>query len=216
MALTAEQAAKRLNRTERTVRRWIAEGKLTAFHPTHGNKEKYLLEESEVEQLAGELAQYEQPAEQGPVASEGIEKRLEYVENRLSEERRWSQGLEQRIEALEQLIGNLPGPDGEASPLPLQKHTEPTKRTRTLKAVEPPVPGAIQYWQFAKVHGVNRVTFRDQITKGMKRTGERVEAMRVEHELWLTPDQQIEALTFWQRHNVSFTLPHDQEQKTTL
>jgi hypothetical protein len=34
---------------------------------------------------------------------------------------------------------------------------------------------------------------------------------RIEHEYWLTPDMQRAAIDFWQRHNVAFTLPLEQE-----
>lgn len=206
MALTAEQAAKRLNRTERTIRRWIEKGTLAAFHPMHGRTDKYLIEESEVERLAGELAQYEQPgpAEQGP-ASEDITKRLERVEHWISDLQRWHSELESRIEALEQGVSSRAGIDGQASPRPLQ-------RTRTPKAAEPPLPGAIEYWQFAAQHGVNRITFRDQIVIGSKRSGERVEAMREGNKYWLSPEQQLAAIEYWKRHGVPFTLPLEQDQ----
>jgi excisionase family DNA binding protein len=227
MALTAEQAAKRLGRTERTIRHWIADGKLTAFHPTHGNKKKYLVEESEVERLAQELAQYEQPAatEQGTATvSEVIETRLKLAEHWLGDLQRWHSELESRIEAIEHLVSSRAGTDGEALPEPLQRATEPTKKTRTPKAAEPPVQGAIQYFDFARKHSVNRISFRDHIVEGSKRTGERVEVIVTDkanepgkHEMWLSPEQQRAAIAFWQRHNFKFTpcseCPHEQDQE---
>lgn len=206
--LTATQAAERLGVSEKTVRRWIAQGKLTAFHRYQN---RLAITEQDVEQKKRELEEYTQPGpgpaeQQKPAAaSEDIEKRLKSAEIWIHDLQRWQSELEARIEALE----------SKASILPLQKHTEQSTRTRTPKAAIPPVEGAMEYWQFAKIHQVHRITFRDQIVKGSKRSGERVEAMRIGDKLWLTPDQQKAALEFWKRHNVPFTLPLDQDQEET-
>src|SRR6266487_3428115 len=109
--LTAEQASKRLNRTERTIRRWISEGTLKATHPTHGRKDKYLVEESEVERLAGELAQEQlvKPSP-GPGPAMDIAKRLDYIQGWLGDIQRWQAELEQRLARLEQAM-SLESPD---------------------------------------------------------------------------------------------------------
>lgn len=210
--LTVPQAAKRLGVSPRTITYWIKDKqRLKATPAAHGHH-KLLIEESEVERLLVEMAQ-EQPAaiEQGPgPASEDIEKRLKSAESWIHDLQRWHSELESRIEALEQGVSSRAGTDGQASPSPLQSHTE-AKRTRTPKAAEPPAEGAIEYWQFAAQHGVNRVTFRDQITEGSKRSGERVEAMRDGNKYWLSPEQQLAAIEYWKRHNVPFTLPAEQE-----
>lgn len=212
MALTAEQAAKRLGRTERTIRRWIEDGKLAAFHPTFGRTGKFLIEEAEVERLAGELAQYEQPAEPGP----GPEDITSLVE-------RMTQ-LEQRVRSLEDALLLTVTPYGEASPELLQQATEARTRTRRVTAAEPPVElpsGSLLLKDFAEKHGVNRRTFEDQVKKGI--AGEQVATLVFanpkradEVKRWLTPEQQRAAIDFWQRYGVAYTpcseCPHEQDQ----
>lgn len=224
MALTAEQAAKKLNRTERTVRRWIVEGKLKAFHPTHGRTDKYLVEESEVERLAGELAQYEQPTEQGPASEDvtSLTKELEQAKRWIDDLQRWYGELDTRITALEQGVSSRAATDGEASPLPLQGHIEPHRKLgRPTGSVTAEIPqelpsGSLLLKDFASQHGVNRRTFEDHVRKGLN--GDYVEAIVLpnpnrpgEVKRWLTPDQQRAAIEFWKRHNVTFTLPSEQE-----
>lgn len=209
--ISATEAAKRLGVSEKTIRRWIDEKRLAAFHP-HGYKNRLAIAEQDVEQLAKERAEFETPGhKQGP-AKEDVSSLAKEVER----QRRDIVDLQVTVAALEQLYykmqGQTPVTAIEASLEPLQTHIEATKRIRTPKAARPPVEGAIEYWQFAKSHGVNRVTFRDQITKGSKRSGEQVEAMRVNDKLWLTPDQQQAAIEYWKRHNVPFTLPGEQDQ----
>src|ERR1700682_1218586 len=110
--LTAEQAAKRLGRTERTVRRWIAEQRLPATHPIHGHTSKFLIDESDVERLPKELAQDEQ--QQSDQDTSELAQRFNQLEQEFRDYR-LSSGtdypstdtvyvthLETRLEALEQ------------------------------------------------------------------------------------------------------------------
>jgi excisionase family DNA binding protein len=57
--LNATQAAERLGKSEKTIRRWIAEGRLHAHHP-HGRPNLLAIAEDDIEHLATELTQYEQ------------------------------------------------------------------------------------------------------------------------------------------------------------
>lgn len=189
--LTVPQAAKMLGVSPRTVTYWIKDKKRLKATPAAHGHHKLLIEESEVERLLTEMAQEQPEREQGPAA---IDTSLVV---RVSE-------LERRVSELEATIA---GTRGEASFSPPQRATEAKTRTRK---VEPPVEGAMQYWQFARLHGVPRGTFRDQIVIGSKRSGERVEAMREGDTYWLTPDQQLAAIEYWKRHGVPFTLPLDQ------
>jgi excisionase family DNA binding protein len=203
MALTAEQAAKRLNRTERTVRRWITEGKLKAFHPTHGRIDKYLVEESEVEKLAQELAQYEQPGHKQEIVSEDITKEIEKLRGEVFD-------LRTSVAALEQLYyklaGQTPVTPIEALPESLQTQPEALKRGRPVgrATIETPkeIPsGSILYSAFAAQHGVNERTFRDQIDQGKIPAFVRVKPSNpLFKERWLRPEDQRAALEFWQSH----------------
>ena len=57
--LNIKQAAERLGKSEKTIRRWIAEGRLHAHHP-HGRPNLLAIAEDDIEHLAMELTHYEQ------------------------------------------------------------------------------------------------------------------------------------------------------------
>ena len=116
--LNATQAAERLGKSEKTIRRWIAEGRLPAQHP-HGRPHLLAIAEDDIEHLATELTQYEQKQNARSLVERvnQIEQELrnyqllngtEYLaagpveigllENRLD-------ALEQRIAAIEQMLG---------------------------------------------------------------------------------------------------------------
>lgn len=208
--LSAEQAATRLHKTERTVRRWINEGLLTATHPTHGRKDKFLIEESEVERLAGELAS-EQPEQRlSAAASEDTSS----LETRIAQ-------LEQRITELERII---------SAGIPAQPAAAEHTRTRTPRASvttdahEPIIiaplqnlpKGSMPYRDFANRHGVNPRTFLDHIIKGHVTVLEREIPNRPKEKArWLTPEQQRQAISYWQEINTPFEecllCPHTDE-----
>lgn len=197
MALTAEQAAKRLGRTERTVRRWVQEGKLQAFHPVIGRKDKVLIEESEVERLAQELAKFELPATAEQVPEATAEQNIAGLVERLAQLEQEVRDTRERLTRLETLLSDR----ARMATEPLervaaeQRHrTDIPRATVTTETLEPPVAeqkqkhrgthspratgtietpedipsGSILIGKFAEVHGVNPRTFRDQITKGVR------------------------------------------------
>src|SRR6266699_5099533 len=159
--LTVEQAARRLGRTDRTIRRWIEQGTLKATHPTHGHKGKFLIEEDQVGRLAGELAQ-EQQVKPSPGPAMDIAKRLDYIQGWLGDIQRWQAELEQRLARLEQAM-SLESPD--------QAVNRTAKKRATIATVTPGTPddippGSIHAKYFAEHHGVNERTFRDHVDKG--------------------------------------------------
>lgn len=192
--LTAVEAARRLNRTEKTVRRWIAEGRLSAHHIS---KNRLAIPEPEVERLARELEQYEEstPPEQALID------RLAALESRVTK-------LEK---ALEQSLKKTVEPPLQTKPVTDidQESHRPTAATEQKRLEDVP-PGSLLARRFAELHNVNPRTFHDQIVKGIR--GERVEATArpkagrpKETERWLSPEQQQLALAFWQRHGVRYT-----------
>jgi hypothetical protein len=91
---------------------------------------------------------------------------------------------------------------------------EPTLRVSTSPVPPPDIPpGSLLMADFAQLHGVPRATFARHCTQGMR--GERVETIERpkpgrekynEKERWLSPEQQEEALRFWGRQNVRYSL----------
>ncbi len=202
--LTATQAAQRLGKSEKTIRRWIDEKRLPAFHP-QGRKNRLAIAEQDIDKLAQELAEYEQPA--APISSEQDTTAL--VE-RMTE-------LERRVTELEQRLARATMP---TAPTAVAEQDSAT-RTRAPRVITPTAaptdipPGSVHMRDFAEHHGVNAATFRDHITSG------NVPALTIpklnrprEVERWLTPDQQQQAIDYWRSHGKPFT--PNQEQYPAL
>jgi chaperonin cofactor prefoldin len=91
---------------------------------------------------------------------------------------------------------------------------EPTLRVSTSPVPPPDIPpGSLLMADFAQLHNVPRATMARHCTQGIR--GERVETIERpkpgrekynEKERWLSPEQQEEALRFWGRQNVRYSL----------
>lgn len=205
--LTAVEAARRLGKTERTVRRWIDEGKL---HARHIARNRLGILEDDVDALAQELAQYEEstPAESG----QALDAALARIEQ-----------LERKVEQLETALAALLSPVAQESftytitpheqlirepGAPVRKGRPAVTSSATLAAPGDLPPGSISHKDFAERHGMSARTFRDQIDSGKVAAITRPKPNRPgEFERWLTPDQQRQALTFWRARHANITQP---------
>jgi transposase len=208
--LTAEQAAKKLGRTERTVRRWITgdkkgEGKkLKAVHPGHGHTSKWLIEESEVERLAQELAQEQALAEQAePTAATKQATltpfQLNHILERLADLEIKTGALEKLYLDLQRTIGSTEPPEPRAAEPHLPTRTATKRATEPTEPPEDLPPGSLRATAFAKKYGINPRTFRDHIDRGYIPAHKQFKRMKKngpEHERWLSPEQQEQALRF--------------------
>lgn len=230
--LTATQAAAALGVNEKTVRRWVQDGKLTAHHVASN---RMAIAERDVERLKQQRAQYQQDAQTHPDMP--VQRDLAQAVKALSEHygalsiqfNAFAQEMstrfadfDARMEALERAISYLnAGPiitEKSVSPVAVPK--VPKKRqnvtTEPQNAPSDIPPGSVPARTFAEQYGINRTTLLGHLTKGI--AGERLEALSFpkpnrprEHERWFTPQQQQDALAFWQRHHVRHTMPgHDQ------
>lgn len=209
--VSAAEAGRRIGVTEKTVRTWIAEGKLSAHHPV---KNRLAIPVSEVESIARERGQYQG----GEIL--GLADLARQVEQLRST-------VEQQQEEIERLKERqLPAPalpalwsSADYTPLPSERPTRPARRQGAAsESSEPLPPGAILARDFARRHGVNEYTFRDHITKGIRgdilSVSERPKAGRArETERYLTPEQQVSVFDFWRRHDVAFTLPNSDQSE---
>ena len=209
--ISATEAARRLGKSERTIRRWVIEGRITGFHP-HGHKNRLAIAEQDVEALAqeqAELAPSPGPAERDAAYVRSLEQRID--------------ALESQVERLVRIIDIM----SEAALAPSERATEahiPIARAETPAPVELP-RGSLLIKDFAAMHGVNPRTFYDQVIKGIR--GERVAATERpkpnrpgEVERWLTPEQQSGAIQFWLDQGVAFsacsTCPHGNNEYAAL
>jgi excisionase family DNA binding protein len=189
--LTAVEAAKRIGVTERTIRLWIEQGKLSAHREANN---RLAIPESEVTDIAIERGV--QFAMDKAVQSDTPEMAmlaLKVIE------------LEAKVIQLESELKKTKKEDND------DEEKSPAKRSYTRKQKDLP-PGCILVTDFARHYGVNPITFRDHILIGLgKGEKEKVKAeerpkpgREKEIERYLTPDQQIAALDFWERHNVPY------------
>src|SRR5947209_7288906 len=117
--LNATQAAERLGKSEKTIRRWIAEGRLHAHHP-HGRPNLLAIAEDDIEHLATELTHYEQKQN-----ARSLVERVNQIEQELRNYQLLNGTeylavgsvqiglLENRLDALEQKIAFLTKDQGE-------------------------------------------------------------------------------------------------------
>lgn len=188
--LTATQAAKVIGVTDRTIRDWIKEGKLTAHHP---QPNRLAIAENDVERIARERKQYDVSI---PDATD--------LAARLA-------ALEQKYALLEQELARLRmGTPVSLAPPALEEPQQKRAYHRNPEPARLLPDGAILARDFAKVHGVNPSTFRDHYTKGIRGDSLTVSSRpkpgreERETEYYLTPAEQDLARDFWRRHDVPF------------
>lgn len=206
----AVQAAKEIGVSDKTVRNWIAEGKLH-FERTPSNR--LAIPAGEVERLKKAYARFSEPKEStADIAA--LSTRLLGLERRCVD-------LEQRVAELER--GNatervlVPSVSAFASSSP--RSTLPSQKRATVPSVSPPddvPPGSMRFADFAENYGVPRGTVSHHVKVGI--AGEKLATLdrpkpgRPEHtERWLTPELQEQALAYWRRHGVKFQAPDERE-----
>lgn len=208
--LSATQAGRIIGVNEKTIRLWIAQGKLSAHH---ASKNRLAIPENEVERIARERQQYTDGEIPGIVELARQVAELRALVEQQQEEIR--QLKEQRLATP---AADLWSHDTAWSPSS-DRLTRPARRQNTPG--EPLPPGAILASKFAESHGVNRATFRDHHTSG--KHGEvcpvssRPKAGRPrETEYYVLPEQHQTIFDFWRRHDVPFEIePRHIEQNET-
>jgi DNA-binding transcriptional MerR regulator len=197
--LTAREAAKRLNRDERTIRRWVEKGILTSKSAVNN---RLAIDEADIDRLeqrllGSELAERE--------AAANLEARVLKLEEEQA-------AILARLALLENRPGFMSTPrpisggDRPSRPRSLRERREPD-----LVAYQDIPPGSRQATEFALAHDVNRVTFRDHMTVGVR--GERIDHIAIkkpnnprEIDRWLSPDQQVAAIAYWDRRGTEWHL----------
>lgn len=195
--LTAREAAKRLNKDERTIRRWITAGKLT---PKQSASNRLAIDERDIDALAASLTADEEKKRQEVVSMQARIEALEAEQARILA----------RLALLETGKAARPDTDQIATRPATIRPARPRSAAAALPAGELPTdveipPGSRQATEFAAAHNINRVTFRDHLTLGIR--GELVEHISFinpsnprETKRYLSPEQQLAAREFWKRN----------------
>lgn len=216
---TAIEAARELGVSEKTIRRWIEDKKLQASKTARG---MFAIPESE---LARVRLQREQDGEQDQAS------RLEDLEKKYSDLERQYNNLVERVAALEDQAASRTSAIYTPASGRAGKTRQPGAAPASLELfstirVPPEIPdGSILYTDFAQQHGMNPHTFRDHLVVGTGRGLEIKDKVahlerpipnRTEVERWLSPEQQYQAILYWQRHGKRYIpcpqCPHKPEQ----
>lgn len=196
--LSATQAGRIIGVNEKTIRLWIAQGKLSAHH---ASKNRLAIPESEVERIARERSQYTD-----------VELSLPMLARQVAELRAIVERQQVEIEQLKERPTVAPAQPAlwQGQEYAPSSYTTRSMRRQSTVNSEPLPPGAILASEFAERHGVNRGTFRDHYTKGkygdVAIVNSRPKPGRPhETEYYVMPEQQAAILDFWRRHDVPFT-----------
>lgn len=212
--VSAAEAGRRIGVTEKTVRTWIEQGKLSAHHPG-GVKNRLAIPVSEVEAIARERGQYQ--AGEIPSLAD-LARQVEQLRAQLAQQQAEIERLkEQQAAPAPALSAGLWQEEYTPSAQPARPARSP--RRQSASESEPLPPGAILARHFAEQHGVNPYTFRDQYTKG--RYGDiclissRPKPGRPgETEYYVMPEQAEAVYDYWRRNDVSFSRPgNDQAEQ---
>lgn len=203
----AVQAAKEIGVSDKTVRNWIEDGKLSAER-TPSNR--LAIPASEVERLKKVYARFS-GQEESPAEIRALSVRLLDLERRCV-------ALEQRVTELEQenrIEKALhPSLSSFSSLSPATLAPSPQKRASVpSESIPVDVPaGSLLLADFAEQYGVPRGTVSYHVRRGIAGekliTIDRPKPGRPEHtERWLTPGLQEQAVAYWRRHGVKFQEP---------
>jgi excisionase family DNA binding protein len=200
--LTATEAARRLGKSDKTVRAWINQGKLTAVHISAtqlGIREEDLIR---VAAHMGIDLEEDRPGRPGDNAT---------LQERIRQ-------LEQEVAALRSEVERLKERPVDSEQVHSRSIPAPVRTALTRGPVEQLPAGSALLRTFAQDHSVNPATARDHAVIGLGGDylvlSERPKQNRPkEVERFLTPAQQTAAIAYWQRHGVTYTscsaCPHD-------
>jgi DNA-binding transcriptional MerR regulator len=204
--MNAEQVARQLGISAKTVHRHIARGTIQAIQKS---KQELSIAEDQVEILRQVLA-LDKP---------------QYSSDLSQDMSRQIAALAERVTYLEERVRLL-----ESDHMPLNVTEKPQKRKYKPRKADLP-EGCILASKFAEQHGVPRPTFTHHMLIGlgpgtvpgelgdpMLPVKEQVDYSERDHpsrkgerERYLTPAQQKAALDFWKRHGVAFTVPETEQ-----
>jgi len=202
--ITATEAARRLGVTDKTVRSWVRSGKLDAHK---AEKNRFDILASDVEALRRKRENYQ---DETPDISLLVARIAELESKCVDLDQKYSD-IERKYLELSSVVAEKGKKQAVSQPVMSDTAVSQKGSTGENRAVPVDLPhGSMLYAQFAEKYGVPRATFSHHIKAGIKGdivvTIKRPKPGRPEHtEYWLSPDQQIAALAYWDRHGVKYS-----------
>lgn len=209
--ITASEAARRIGVTDKTVRKWIVQGKLDAHH-VHPNQLAIL--ETDVERIIRERRLYQGNDNQD---RHMLLSRLLDVEQKIAEQEKRLATLEQEIRALKNphRVSNRDVPVMSVAGRPMNESFPQSGPQNRIVEPKVHIPAelpreVVSAIDFAAWHNIHRTTMRRHCISGIQ--GDWINTIEVpksggragDKERWLTSDQQLGAVQFWHRHQVNF------------
>lgn len=185
--ITAIEASRRIGVGERTVRLWIAQGKLKAEKVSVN---RLAIDEREVDKIAKERSKYR--SNRQDVYGYDISERLDELDRVVTELRKQVALLIDRVAAIESRV---------VVPLEGNEKFKKVSVNSGMVYSDDSLPdGCVYTKDFARVHGVPDSSFRRHINSGIG--SDKIEAEKSSKGRYLTHNQQKAALEFWARHGV--------------
>lgn len=185
--ITAIEASRRIGVGERTVRLWIAQGKLKAEKVSVN---RLAIDEREVDRIAKERSKYRSNGQN--VYGYDISERLDELDRVVTELRKQVALLIDRVAAIEpRVVVPLEGNE---------KFKKVSVNSGMVYSDDSLPDGCVYTKDFARVHGVPDSSFRRHINSGIG--SDKIEAEKSSKGRYLTHNQQKAALEFWARHGV--------------
>jgi excisionase family DNA binding protein len=192
--VNAAQAATMIGVSERTIRRWIAGGKLPARHL---GPNRYAITTSNIDTLVRTF----KPTDEPPDDRDILLARLEV--------------LERRLHTVSQRLTNLEREDSQSSlnigaSFECQNHHRTFNGPVILNKSDALPPGSMRMCLFARSHGISRFKLQSLAEEGeIAHTAINRNARNGSMERWLTPEQQAGVIAFWLANGIRYThCPH--------
>lgn len=207
--ITVQDAVEQLGVVERTIRRWIKDGKVHAIHDPSGF-------------LRLDLAEIEQILQRKAATTPFLHQQLEVLLQRVEALERDKEALalkyadlQRQVEALLHLLAQHQTTDGNGPPFSLTdfllaqvppRRQKGTTQGRLEKRGLP--PGTISLVDFVKIHKTNLWNLKKQHEAGTialeiyQRDGE---AKRNKQEWWVTPAQHLQISAYWHHQGIAYT-----------
>lgn len=185
--ITAIEASRRIGVGERTIRLWIAKGKLKAEKVSVN---RLAIDEREIDRIVKERSKYRDSRQD--MYKYGIGERLAELDRVVTELRKQVALLIDRVAAIESKV---------VVPLEGAEKFKVVSMSNGVVGGDDGLPdGCVYTKDFARMHGVPESSFRRHINSGIG--SDKIEAEKSSKGRYLTPNQQKAALEFWDRHGV--------------
>jgi excisionase family DNA binding protein len=196
--ITASEAARRIGCTDKTVRKWIAQGKLDAHHVTPN---QLAILETDVARIIRERRLYQDDDNQDTLLS-----RVQSLEQKVVEQEQRLASLERDLHRIAQEAKNRPVPSSTRQSTRTPAKGPENANMEARKSVSDELPdGTLTAVELADKLGISYTRFESMMRHGVR--GDSLDITKIPHRTragyfqnYFTPAQQEQALIILRRH----------------